>query len=1037
MRVGSNFLNWINKSDIVDRSHLFEGVNRASPPRITVIVAPPGYGKTILTAQYADYLGLPTVWHTVERWQANANQFLTTCIQHLSEYISDLDSVVELDADPQENYEKLAIYLRQNLKHPILYVIDECQYLNQNYLPIQWLQTLIQYTAGVCSFAICGQEVPNLILTQYFSQNQIFAIGQELLLLSNNDATRLAKQLERKEDEILKLNKDYSGWFAGIKLALSSLPQEILFSALGGTTGQALFDHIAKDLFNGLPPLLKEFLYVSALPDYFTEDMLRAVELINPRRQIQETVDRHLFVTKTDNIYRYHNLFRDYLIERYKTEDPTAYRLYHQRFAEWYMGQEAFQSAFWHFSKAEDWTAALKVVDYIVNTYFRLGQEHTLLQFYDVLHEVNICSVDLALKVATIHLNALNYDKAIDALDFAEQQCIQDNDEDSLVRIAILRAYIQRQLSNFDVAILQLTEILNQSVLSESQRVNVLHLIGQSYIELSLFEKAESYLGDALVLYEELNSQFGIAGIYQDLGECYMRSGQVDDAQRMLQKLLALRKSLGNPIDLAHAYNNLGVYYLSIGDYRTAESTLKEGLQISSTTNDVQITAFLLWNMGDARRDLGDFERALEYYDDAQQLVGANNPQLMCGILVSMMMLFYWQKNLDSATATIKSLYATALDASLAMFITLAQLMTAIVDIHATETDVIRYYEELIHYNNVIEVMRCTVFVLLYGLQNRSLQAINNAISVIDSIATSSAIIRPIIVGASFLEPVRKHFKSQARKYEKILTELEQLQDIQSQSQSFKLLDLRDKNRLEMHTLGMEQIILNGRYITPKEWTLRNARQLIYFLHFMGAQRRNDIALQFWQDSSTEKITSSMSTLVHRVRAVLGPAIVYDNGYYELNGEGYEIVSDAEQFERIVEEVRMFPLDDIRTEDMWRKALNLYQGEFLPGIEGEWIPPLREKYHEYYIQTLIGIGQCANNRKTYSSYDEAITYYRWAIKEDPYREITYRLLMICLANAKRYGALKSTYHELEQKLQDEIGTSISEETKRLYQKLIS
>ena len=53
-------------SGVIDRPRLLSKLDHALQHKITLICAPPGYGKTTIAAQYAQYTNHPVVWHRVE-----------------------------------------------------------------------------------------------------------------------------------------------------------------------------------------------------------------------------------------------------------------------------------------------------------------------------------------------------------------------------------------------------------------------------------------------------------------------------------------------------------------------------------------------------------------------------------------------------------------------------------------------------------------------------------------------------------------------------------------------------------------------------------------------------------------------------------------------------------------------------------------------------------------------------------------------------------------------------------------------------------
>jgi DNA-binding SARP family transcriptional activator len=162
------------------------------------------------------------------------------------------------------------------------------------------------------------------------------------------------------------------------------------------------------------------------------------------------------------------------------------------------------------------------------------------------------------------------------------------------------------------------------------------------------------------------------------------------------------------------------------------------------------------------------------------------------------------------------------------------------------------------------------------------------------------------------------------------------------------IITLRDKIEansvysLRVQTLGKEIIERDGVLVLSTEWRAAAARELFFYLLFGGSQSRERISLDFWPDSTPARVRSNFHTTLYRVRQALGEnIIVYKEDSYAVNPD-LDIWCDAHEFEILVKKARPLSFRDARTEDLWFHAATLYQGEFLPQLEGEWVADYRE-----------------------------------------------------------------------------------------------
>jgi DNA-binding SARP family transcriptional activator len=208
---------------------------------------------------------------------------------------------------------------------------------------------------------------------------------------------------------------------------------------------------------------------------------------------------------------------------------------------------------------------------------------------------------------------------------------------------------------------------------------------------------------------------------------------------------------------------------------------------------------------------------------------------------------------------------------------------------------------------------------------------------------------------------------------------------------------------------------------------------LFFYLLFSGATSREKISLDFWPDSTPSRVRSNFHTTLYRVRQALGEnIIVFKDDHYAVNPD-LDIWCDAHEFEALVRKARPLSFRDARTEDLWFHAATLYQGDFLPQLEGDWVADYRELLNEYYLESLISLGECARARRDMT---EAIKMYKQALKVDPFREDVHRSLITCYAERGERRKIFLHYRDLQDLLSRELGVEPSRETAALVKSLL-
>lgn len=151
------------------------------------------------------------------------------------------------------------------------------------------------------------------------------------------------------------------GWAAGLRLSLSVNRQ----SARGAErlTQRHLFDFLATEVLQDMPPRLRDFLLHSAvLPELTAERCIQVTGMADAAALLDEVDRRGLFVSvlATDiPTLRLHDLFREFLEDRLRREQPETWRQLLQRAAQ---QEPDLARAVGYLQRAAAWGEALGVL---------------------------------------------------------------------------------------------------------------------------------------------------------------------------------------------------------------------------------------------------------------------------------------------------------------------------------------------------------------------------------------------------------------------------------------------------------------------------------------------------------------------------------------------------------------------------------------------------------------------------------------------------------------------------------------------------
>src|SRR3954454_540741 len=81
-------------SGMIDRPRLLEKLEGAWEHRLTLVSAPPGYGKTTLVGQFANQQRGPVIWHGIEERERDVPYLYTHCLAALEPVVPGIKHLV-------------------------------------------------------------------------------------------------------------------------------------------------------------------------------------------------------------------------------------------------------------------------------------------------------------------------------------------------------------------------------------------------------------------------------------------------------------------------------------------------------------------------------------------------------------------------------------------------------------------------------------------------------------------------------------------------------------------------------------------------------------------------------------------------------------------------------------------------------------------------------------------------------------------------------------------------------------------------------
>ncbi|MFP3853748.1 MAG: LuxR C-terminal-related transcriptional regulator, partial [Anaerolineales bacterium] len=362
---------------IIPRDRLFDQLDRIRNVRLGCVLSPAGFGKSTLLAAWAAQCQVTVGWLALDAADNDLHRFFRYVLAAWAE----VDPAIRqsrfgyaasaLNA-PEEAIEQGFLHTAEALSKPLVLVLDDYQ-LIENPDIHQTLSTIIERLPRQMHLLIASRREPPLPMHRLRARRQLIELGpKDLAFTLEETAQAISLMADRtlSDDTIRQLWERTEGWAAGVQLAALALRDveniEGQIAALDGGN-RYIADFFAEEIFRHQPVDMRTFWKDTAHLDTLCASLCDAVRDADDSQHVLEKLERqHLFVQPLDRQgrwYRYHYLFKGYLLEQFARLPAERQRERHRRAAIWYAAQGEARTAFDHALVAEDMSLAAAILE--------------------------------------------------------------------------------------------------------------------------------------------------------------------------------------------------------------------------------------------------------------------------------------------------------------------------------------------------------------------------------------------------------------------------------------------------------------------------------------------------------------------------------------------------------------------------------------------------------------------------------------------------------------------------------------------------
>ena len=387
---------------VIRRPRLLRRLAGESNAAILMAVAPAGYGKTTLVAQWEQADSRDFIWLPLDQRHDEPTMLIGAIAAALDSSEPLDDSVFAPLMAPRPNVwtvviPRLADALAKR-ERPFVLVLDDLHRIRD----LEALNALAMVAEAIprSSHLVVGsREHHRLPLGRLRTQRRVVELGAEQLAMTVPEAGAFMRRLgiEVGPDEVASLVARTEGWPAGLYLSALTIqasdePEKTLASLCGDD--RLIAEYVREVFLAGLAPSERSFLVRSSVLERLSAAACDWVlERAGSREMLKQLADSNLLLmpmNRNESEFRCHSLLREVLTSELRHNDVEDELSLHRRANQWFTEHGDIERAVTHAIAAGDRELAAELIWSVAPTYESGGRHATVRRWLDTFTEFEI-----------------------------------------------------------------------------------------------------------------------------------------------------------------------------------------------------------------------------------------------------------------------------------------------------------------------------------------------------------------------------------------------------------------------------------------------------------------------------------------------------------------------------------------------------------------------------------------------------------------------------------------------------------------------
>ncbi len=1038
------------------RKRLFEDIG--SNHKLIAISAPTGYGKSVFLSQFTANMPCAVAWYQLDDYDNDLMLFVQYLMQAIAKSLPEFGAhtwnYIEKQGDISKNIRSLAAFLVNELQaratHGLICVLDDYHLIHEPSIHAL-MEELIQYLPGGIQFVIASRHALPFHMTRLRLHNLIFEIT-EAHLRFNQAEIKSFLQLHQHPPISDELANHYlletDGWAAA--LTFMQFPHLEQLSSPHRKNRELMYHYFAEELFQQLPAPVQRFLTETAVLERLEPEICNAlVEQTDSLSILEDLLRQNIFIVKNEaGTYRYHHLFRDFLLQQLGERKTLLL----QRAAAYFSAHGYYMQAVEAYLRIGNYVYAVQNIEKSALEMIKSCQWST---FQRWLHQIPAHVQEdtpclLLLQGIVNNYNGL-WQLAVERIEKAERHFLQRQDTQYLLEARFQKAItlrragqLQNSIAILDTAIdaarqlplikwydiilekmntlmwigalqkvidalqegLQLAKQQNEPQLTAyfMEHLGAVHYAtGDYYRAVDYYQRAEAcYLPDAGTFskfeMERYSQKTTLAKIYRDWGE-------LDTALGLITDVITAKETYGFIDDLPRAYHEMALISQDMRKTEQAEHYFEKASQLYQRIDrkDFQWA----WHLALYGKILVDNGKCAQGEPMIAQAIACAKGNSEFNLAICEFVGCYTllkTRKIEEAIAMVehalmvarrvgaKNLIAQCCWALSNIYLGIGRLEQAqccakeCLRLAATEN----YLQIFLSYPKTTLPFLRLGFVL--GAETAFVDKI---------VLRLGALTVPMLSDLAAADDKQVRLRAAAL-----------LSQVQPPAEPLR-------NQLYIHAFGTCEMFVADTH-QPLVWkTTKTAEIFLYFLKQPQTFLSKDTILEdLWPEMDPEKTSKRLHTYVYQIRKTLKDIGLDENLIYKNKGYSIHrtnIRCDTIEFTQLLQSASQSPTEDAKIAQL-EQAVQLYKGDYLQGAYSQWVLEERNRLELLLMQARKELAALYLTQQNYPAAEKHLL----AILDiDPlYKEVHDTLLEVYHRSGNAMAAAAQ-----RQKYQDTLDTS--------------